>query len=143
MQLRPRPQHRRAAGPTTPAPRSFAAAAARVAGATGAALQRDGDERMAVSFSSPGSTGAGTALDAGGAAAAPRLAPVLAAEHAILRPIAPPALSAAAPIPEPAHAPDDMAGIEIEDLYDELVERLRRDLIGERERMGDIVGELP
>ena len=36
----------------------------------------------------------------------------------------------------PAHAPDP------DDLYDRFVERLRRDLLAERERMGDLFGDL-
>jgi hypothetical protein len=31
----------------------------------------------------------------------------------------------------------------VEDLYEHVVERLRRDLLSERERMGDLLGDLP
>jgi hypothetical protein len=58
-----------------------------------------------------------------------------------------PAEVAEAPAPEPAPtpAPPPVAGGEAaardpDELYEQMIERLRRDLLDERERMGDLVG---
>ena len=32
---------------------------------------------------------------------------------------------------------------DIEEIYDQVIERLRRDLLADRERMGDVLGDLP
>jgi hypothetical protein len=48
------------------------------------------------------------------------------------------ALASASPGAPPAAAAPD-----IDDLYEQVVERLRRDLLCERERMGDLLGDLP
>jgi hypothetical protein len=58
---------------------------------------------------------------------------------------APPAAPAPAGNPAPA-APAPAGGPpapSLEDIYDHVVERLRRDLLVERERMGDLTGRLP
>jgi hypothetical protein len=55
---------------------------------------------------------------------------------------------AAAPAPAPA-APQGGGGGggggggDIEEIYDQVIERLRRDLLADRERMGDVLGDLP
>jgi hypothetical protein len=46
-------------------------------------------------------------------------------------------LTAVADVPHAAASPD------VDELYEHLVERLRRDLLHERERMGDLLGDLP
>jgi hypothetical protein len=35
------------------------------------------------------------------------------------------------------------AGSDIEEIYDQVMQRLRRDLLADRERMGDMLGDLP
>jgi hypothetical protein len=47
---------------------------------------------------------------------------------------------AAAPRPSPPPAP---SAPEPEEIYEQVVQRLRRDLLVERERMGDLLGDLP
>jgi hypothetical protein len=148
LQLRPRGQARRrdaTTGPPTP-PHTFATAAPRVARAAGAVLQRENDERTTVIFPPPVAWAA-EAVFAGQASGPPRAAAVPTAPSSI----APSARSTTAaagprapePEPEPALAAAGVAGTGLDDVYDELLQRLRRDLIVERERMGDIVGKLP
>jgi hypothetical protein len=59
------------------------------------------------------------------------------------------AASAAAPAPQPAPAQQPAAGGggggggDIDEIYDQVMQRLRRDLLADRERMGDLLGDLP
>lgn len=48
-----------------------------------------------------------------------------------------------APAQAPAGAPGQGGGGSIDEIYDQVVERLRRDLLADRERMGDLLGDLP
>jgi hypothetical protein len=110
---------------------------AQLARALGLPLEPQPDGSVAVSFASaaaapaplsllarePSDDGAAPALD--GAVAPPPPAPAQAGA-----PAAPPA-----PAGPPAPS--------LEDIYDHVVERLRRDLLVERERMGDLTGPLP
>lgn len=105
----------------------------RLALAAGAALQHEPDDQATVMFPPP--TG--------------REAPTLARQEATLStpppapstPPTPPAtLSPSTPAPAPAEA---ASGASIDDVYEQVLERLRRDLLAERERMGDLLGELP
>jgi hypothetical protein len=80
----------------------------------------------------------------------PRPEPVAAPAGFVLRapateteappPEAPATVPAQPPTPPPAagHQATDY-----EEVYDQVVERLRRDLLVERERMGDLLGDLP
>jgi hypothetical protein len=57
---------------------------------------------------------------------------------------APSAAPTAAPaLPSGAPAPAAHGGSDIEDIYEQVVQRLRRELLVERERMGDLLGDLP
>jgi hypothetical protein len=60
---------------------------------------------------------------------------VLARQEAELPEAPPPAPAPAAPAPPAAGA-----GADPDELYEQMIERLRRDLLDERERMGDLVG---
>jgi hypothetical protein len=62
--------------------------------------------------------------------------------------------AAADPAPAPAATPAPAAppapsggggggGGDIDEIYDQVIERLRRDLLADRERMGDVLGDLP
>jgi hypothetical protein len=56
---------------------------------------------------------------------------------------APAAAPAAAPAPAPALSPAASgAPPSIDDIYDGVIDRLRRDLLAERERMGDLLGNI-
>ena len=50
--------------------------------------------------------------------------------------------AAPAPAPPP-RASAGGAGGDIEEIYDQVMQRLRRDLLADRERMGDMLGDLP
>ncbi len=124
---------------------------ARLAEATGAALRRDVPGLETIEF--PIASAGGSASGHGGfesvlarAAAGPGSAAALGAA---------PAPEAAA---QPGGAPEGEGGVashggasashagaspEADDLYEHLIERLRRDLLTERERMGDLLGDLP
>ena len=54
---------------------------------------------------------------------------------------APPSTAATAPPAVPA--PAAQSGPDLDEIYEQVVERLRRDLLVERERMGDLLGDLP
>lgn len=55
-------------------------------------------------------------------------------------PASPATLSSPRPVPAPA-VPSSSGSID--DVYEQVLERLRRDLLTERERMGDLLGDLP
>lgn len=141
-------------------------AAHRVASAAGAALEWEPGGRAAVTFPPPGAPTAAVSV-ARLESDAPLSPPAHSAEPGIAPPAVPAAPAAAPPVPQPlgssaaappvpeplgtsATAPPPprplgtSAGVaSIDDLYDQVVERLRRDLLAERERMGDILGQLP
>ena len=81
------------------------------------------------------------------AAAMPTLARAPEDGDAEVAPPAPPSTpapaAAAPPAPGGAGAPPGAPAPTLEDIYDHVVERLRRDLLVERERMGDLIGRLP
>ena len=45
--------------------------------------------------------------------------------------------------PAPAAQGGGGGGGDIEEIYTQVIERLRRDLLADRERMGDLLGDLP
>jgi hypothetical protein len=47
------------------------------------------------------------------------------------------------PAPAPTPTTGAGGGADLEAIYEHVVDRLRRDLLVERERMGDLVGDLP
>ena len=49
--------------------------------------------------------------------------------------------AAAPPAPQPGGGAG--GGGDIEEIYDQVMQRLRRDLLADRERMGDVLGDLP
>jgi hypothetical protein len=50
---------------------------------------------------------------------------------------------AAAPEPQPSPSAGGGGGGDIDEIYDQVIQRLRRDLLADRERMGDLLGDLP
>ena len=54
---------------------------------------------------------------------------------------APPGQASAPPPPVPAQA--SQAAPDLDEVYEHVVLRLRRELLADRERMGDLVGDLP
>jgi hypothetical protein len=46
--------------------------------------------------------------------------------------------TSAPPVPQPGSG-----GRDIDEIYDQVMQRLRRDLLADRERMGDLLGDLP
>ncbi len=48
-----------------------------------------------------------------------------------------------APRPRAAQGGGGGGGGDIEEIYTQVIERLRRDLLADRERMGDLLGDLP
>jgi hypothetical protein len=134
------PTPERSADPTGPT------AGQRLAGVTGAVVSRERDRdletidfgplarpRATVPLLSPAmSMPGGDGRDTGATADA---APSEAAETTA---VAPGETSPAGPGASHAAASPD-----VDDLYEQVVERLRRDLLFERERMGDLLGDLP
>jgi hypothetical protein len=109
---------------------------ARLARALGLPLVAQGDGSVSLTLDPSAATVAGAATapliarapEGGGdaeAATAPAPAPVT------------------GPAPGAAAAPAGPAAPSLEDTYDYVLERLRRDLLIERERMGDLIGRLP
>jgi hypothetical protein len=58
-------------------------------------------------------------------------------------PASPSGSAAPGSTPPPAPASAAQGGASIDDIYEQVIERLRRDLMAERERMGDLLGNLP
>jgi hypothetical protein len=126
--------------------RTAPTSAARLAEATGARVSYDDATGVeTVSFPQPA-----------GAAFAPAVALMRAGEDstdggtgspgAEPTPSAAPAAAPAAPQPAPApQAPagGGGGGGDIDEIYDQVMQRLRRDLLADRERMGDLLGDLP
>jgi hypothetical protein len=50
---------------------------------------------------------------------------------------------AATTAPAPPAPPRGSGPADIEEIYDQVMQRLRRDLLADRERMGDMLGDLP
>jgi hypothetical protein len=71
---------------------------------------------------------------------APASAPALARAE-LAAPVEAPPLSF--PQPAAAAAPDAAPGIDLDELYEHVADRLRRELLLDRERVGDLVGDLP
>jgi hypothetical protein len=55
----------------------------------------------------------------------------------------PPPATASSPAPADPPPAASSGGGDIEEIYDQVIERLRRDLLADRERMGDVLGDLP
>jgi hypothetical protein len=120
---------------------SAAPTAALLAAAPGAMIAREAD-RDSVTFAAPPSQSPAAPLTptiAEVPAAAP-VASALGVAATAAPPPAPAGLEPAAAGPPPA---PPRAGPDLEDVYDHVVERLRHDLLAERERMGDPLGDLP
>jgi hypothetical protein len=108
----------------------------RLATATGATLSRGDEGYETVVFPRPS-----------GLAFAPAVSLMRAAEDAAPAE-APAGAGPAAPQSSPAPAPAQGGGGgggggDIEEIYTQVIERLRRDLLADRERMGDLLGDLP
>jgi hypothetical protein len=119
---------------------SAAPTAAVLAAAPGAMIAREGD-RDSVTFAAPPDQSPATAVTPA-SAEVPAAAPVAGALGATTAapPPAPAGLEPAAAGPPPA---PPRPGPDLEDVYDHVVERLRHDLLAERERMGYPLGDLP
>jgi hypothetical protein len=53
------------------------------------------------------------------------------------------AAPSAPPAPSAVPASGGGGGGDIDEIYDQVIERLRRELLADRERMGDLLGDLP
>jgi hypothetical protein len=128
-----------AASPARPlAARNPQTSGSRLAAATGGTLESDDGETVTVVFPRPAES-----------AFAPAATLMRAADPE------PPAASAPAPsavtttaptaatAPAPPASPGRSGGADIEEIYDQVMQRLRRDLLADRERMGDMLGDLP
>jgi len=98
----------------------------------------EADESATVVFPAPPSRATGPRL---ARQEAPLSAPPTSASPA---PNPPPPAPLTPPTPPPLQAPDGARPADsVDEIYEQVVERLRRDLLAERERMGDLLGELP
>jgi hypothetical protein len=104
---------------------------ARLARATGGSVYNDGNGLDTVVF---------PASDDPGQVAAPAAPVLMRAEAEPATPV-----TTTQPEPPPAPAPPSAAGhaSDMDDVYEHVVDRLRRDLLAERERMSDLLGDLP
>jgi hypothetical protein len=107
----------------------------RLAQATGAGFSRSSDGVETIEFPRPREDEAPST--AGFLLRAPDESPPEPGEAS-----AAPAATTVAVAPPPAPAAPQ-GGSEIDDIYEQVVDRLRRDLLVERERMGDLLGDLP
>ena len=112
---------------------------ARLAAATGATLSESGEGFETVEFPRPA-----------GMAFAPAVSLMRAADDAPAGGAQPAAADGARPAPaaSPAPAPAQGGGGgggggDIEEIYTQVIDRLRRELLADRERMGDLLGDLP
>jgi hypothetical protein len=139
------------AGPATVAraesqaasPRGFRTAptsGTRIAQATGALLRREDEGRETVVFPPPAGRAFAPAISVMREAdsSAPNSNDQGQPDPGSAPPAAPPA---AAPAPPPAQGGG--GGGDIEEIYTQVIDRLRRDLLADRERMGDVLGDLP
>ncbi len=110
----------------------------RLAAATGGTVESDDGETVTVAFPRPGESAfapAATLMRA----ADPELPTASPPEPSAAMTTAPAATTAPAP-PAP---PRGSGPADIEEIYDQVMQRLRRDLLADRERMGDMLGDLP
>jgi len=123
--------------------RAAPTSAARLAEATGASVSHDADSGAeTVTFPRPS-----------GAAFAPAVALMRAPDDSGTggadnqggepAPAAAPAAPPSQPAPAPAPSSGGGGGGDIDEIYDQVMQRLRRDLLADRERMGDLLGDLP
>jgi len=112
-------------GAHTAVPKSGAAKAQTLARATGGAIAYEDDGRMSVLFPPPGAVTAAPAA-------------VLAREG--IETAAIPATSAAVAdaAPAPAPAPAGSSALDREELYQDFMRRLRRDVLEQREQIGEL-----
>jgi hypothetical protein len=114
----------------------------RLADATGAPLHRElAGGRETIEFF-PGDSDASPSVLARAPAGAPAPSPAAPAAEAQAPPGAPVAEGGGA-MSGGASASHAGASPEADDMYEHIIERLRRDLLTERERMGDLLGDLP
>ena len=127
----------RSAPAATPVAGAAGSSGARLARALGLPLETQPDGSVSVTLD------AAAALVAG-SAGVPMLARAPEGGDAESAPSPAPAPApASGPAPAAAAAPAGAPAPSLEDTYDYVVERLRRDLLNERERMGDLIGRLP
>ncbi len=124
----------RAEAPAAPARGFGGTSGARLAAATGGILRQEDGETETLVFPRPQ-----------GRAFAPAFALMREPDPAPAEAPGAPAepAQAAAPPASPAPAPREGGGGDIEEIYDQVIERLRRELLADRERMGDVLGDLP
>jgi hypothetical protein len=103
---------------------------ARLAAATGAAFSSDPDGFETVVFPHPSGFEAASGMIS--------RAPVDGNDDS-----PPPPATASSPAPADPPPAASSGGGDIEEIYDQVIERLRRDLLADRERMGDVLGDLP
>ncbi len=115
----------------------------RLALAAGATLLPDADDQATVVFPPPGGRGAPMLTRSQARPSAPP-APTTPATVFSTPSAPPPASPATLSSTRPAPAPGvPSSSASIDEIYEQVLERLRRDLLTERERMGDLLGELP
>ncbi len=119
----------------------------RLADATGASLRRElaGGRETIEFFPGDSDASADVLARASAGAAGPGAAANPAAPAAAEAPVAPgaPAAESGGAMAGGASASHAGASPEADDMYEHIIERLRRDLLTERERMGDLLGDLP
>src|SRR5262249_10504521 len=124
--------------------RSAPTSAARLAAATGARVSYD-DEAEAETVAFPRPAGASFAPAVALMRAADDDSQANAGQGGDQAAAPAPAAAPQAP-PRPAQQPGGGGGGgggDIDELYDQVMQRLRRDLLADRERMGDLLGDLP
>lgn len=112
--------------------RPAATSGARLAAATGAELMQGEEGYETVLFPRPA-----------GLAFAPAVSLMRAADGEREPAAASDAPAATESAPAPAAQGGGGGGGDIEEIYTQVIERLRRDLLADRERMGDLLGDLP
>jgi hypothetical protein len=127
--------------------RTAPTSAARLAEATGARVSYDdsaGTETVTFPRPAGGSFAPAVALmraagDDGGPSGGESAAESTAAYAATVQGAA----AATRPAPQPPAGGGGGGGTDIDEIYDQVMQRLRRDLLADRERMGDLLGDLP
>lgn len=114
----------------------------RIADGSGAMLFRDADGRDSVTFPAPGADPAGNGTGVSPVAAVARQRTMGFAQAFTQRPAAISAVARFRPggdedDPAPAEGDDER---DMDEIYETVVERLRRDLLAEREQLGDVLG---